>query len=70
MCICGIDPGLSGALAVLTPDGTLEALWDTPTLVLHTSRGTRQEYDMPGVVGLLAPYTASQTHVIIEEAQG
>ena len=49
----GIDPGLSGALAVLAPDGTLEALWDTPTLTLRTSRGTRQEYDVLGMGQLL-----------------
>jgi hypothetical protein len=65
----GIDPGLSGALAVLAPDGALEALWDTPALVLRTSRGIRQEYDVPGLVALLAPDTGSQTHVLIEEAQ-
>jgi hypothetical protein len=69
MHIIGIDPGLSGALAVLTPDGTLEALCDTPTLTLRTSRGTRQEYDGPGLVGLLAPYAGPQSHVSIEEAQ-
>jgi hypothetical protein len=51
----GIDPGLSGAGAVLAPDGTREALWDTPALVLRTSRGTRQEYDVPGLAALLAP---------------
>jgi len=36
----GIDPGHQGAVAVLAPDGTLEALWDVPTLTLRTSRGT------------------------------
>jgi hypothetical protein len=35
----GIDPGLTGALAVLAPDGTLQALCDVPTLTLRTSRG-------------------------------
>ena len=53
--IIGIDPGLSGAVAVLVPDGTLEALRDIPTLVLRTSRGTRQENNVPGLGGLLAP---------------
>jgi crossover junction endodeoxyribonuclease RuvC len=67
--VFGIDPGLTGAIAVLAPDGTLQALWDTPTLTLKTSRGTRQEYDLPGLVGLLVRYTGSQTHVLIEEAQ-
>ena len=65
----GIDPGLSGAVAVLALDGTLKALYDTPTLTLRTSRGTPQEYDIHGLVGLLAPYAGPQTHVIIEEAQ-
>ena len=46
-----------------------QALCDTPTLTLHTSRGTRQEYDVPGLVALLAPSAGSQTHVSIEEAQ-
>jgi crossover junction endodeoxyribonuclease RuvC len=65
----GIDPGLTGALAVLAPDGTLEALWDVPMLTLRTNRGTRQEYDVPGLVGLLAPYRGPQVHVVIEESQ-
>ncbi len=42
----GIGPGLSGAIAVLAIDGTLEALYNTSTLVLRASRGTRQEYDV------------------------
>jgi hypothetical protein len=67
--IVGIDPGLTGALAVLAPDGTLEALYDVPTLTLRTSRGTKQEYDLPGLVALLAPYSGPQSHVLIEESQ-
>jgi len=67
--IVGVDPGLAGAVAVLNPDGTVAALWDVPTLVLRTSRGTRQEYDIPGLVQLLEPYRGSQYHVLIEEAQ-
>jgi hypothetical protein len=65
----GIDPGLSGAVSILAPDGTLQALRDTPTLSIRTSRGVRQEYDLPGLVALLAPYTGSQAHVVIEESQ-
>ena len=37
--IIGIDPGLTGAVAVLAPDGTLQCLYDVPTLVVRTSRG-------------------------------
>ena len=54
----GIDPGLSGAVAVLDAAGALVALCDTPTLTLSTSRGTRQEYDVPGLAALLQPYAA------------
>ena len=65
----GLDPGLSGALAVLAPDGTLEALCDTPTLTLKVARGTRQAYDVPGMVALLTPYAGAGLHVVIEESQ-
>jgi hypothetical protein len=51
--VIGIDPGLRGAVACVAPDGALVALWDVPVLTLRTSRGTRQEYDVPGLVGLL-----------------
>jgi hypothetical protein len=67
--IVGIDPGMQGAISVLTPEGRLEGLWDTPTLMLKTSRGTRQEYDVVGMTGILAPYVGPQTHVLIEESQ-
>ena len=65
----GIDPGLGGAVAVLAADGTLVALHDTPVLTLTTRRGTRQDYDVPGMVALLQPYTSPQAHVILEESQ-
>ena len=65
----GIDPGLSRAVAVLGIDGVLLALHDVPILTLSTSRGSRTEYDVPGLVALLAPYRGTQTHVIIEESQ-
>jgi hypothetical protein len=65
----GIDPGLNGALAVIHDDGSIVAVHDTPTLMLRTSRGIRQEYDVPGLVALLVPYVSPQAHVILEESQ-
>ena len=56
MYLVGIAPGLTGAVAVLALDGTLEALADTPTLMLKVQRGTRQAYDVPGMAALLRPY--------------
>jgi len=67
--LIGIDPGLGGAIAVLDHAGMLRALADTPVLTLSTRRGMKHEYDVPGLVALLAPYRGTQTHVIIEEAQ-
>src|SRR5437016_6522332 len=69
MLFCGIDPGLSGAVAILAADSALVALHDTPVLTISIRRGTRQEYDTPGLVALLAPYAGPQTQAIIEEAQ-
>ena len=69
MYMCGIDPGLTGAVAVLDAHGTLEALADTPTLSLKVQRGMRQVYDVPGMVELLRPYAGQQCHVYIEESQ-
>lgn len=65
----GIDPGLSGAIAVLATDGALVTLYDTPVLTLSTSRGTRQEYDVPGMAALLESHVGSGLHVLLEEAQ-
>jgi crossover junction endodeoxyribonuclease RuvC len=65
----GIDPGLTGALAVIAADGSLVAIHDMPVLTLTTSRGHKHEYDMPGLVGLLTPYAGMQAHVLLEESQ-
>ena len=69
MYIVGVDPGLTGAVAVLDAHGTLEALADTPTLTLKVQRGTRQAYDVPGMAALLRPYAGLQSHVCIEASQ-
>jgi hypothetical protein len=61
-------PWRGGALAVLVPNGTLQALCDTPTLTLKTTRGPKQADDLPGLVALLAPYAGRQSRGIIEEA--
>jgi crossover junction endodeoxyribonuclease RuvC len=67
--LVGIDPGLSGAVAVLDDDGRLVALHDTPTLTLRVARGTRQAYDLPGLVALVQPYARDSVHAILEESQ-
>ena len=65
----GIDPGLFGAVALIDQAGTLVALHDTPTLTLCVARGTRHDYDVPGMVALLRPYAGAGLHVVIEQSQ-
>jgi crossover junction endodeoxyribonuclease RuvC len=65
----GIDPGLTGAVAILDAVGALVAVHDTPTLLLTVTRGTKQTYDIPGMTLLLVPYADQHARVIIEEAQ-
>ena len=67
--ILGVDPGLAGAVAVLDPAGAFVAVHDTPTLTLRVARGTRHDYDVPGMAALLAPYAGAGLHVIIEASQ-
>jgi hypothetical protein len=65
----GIDCGLEGSVAILGADGGLVGLYDTPTLVLRTSRGTKREFDCPGMAAILVPFAGPQSHTILEEAQ-
>jgi len=47
----------------------LQALSNTPTLKLKTTRGTQSRHtDLPGLVALLAPYAGRQSRGIIKEA--
>ncbi len=65
----GVDPGFSGAVAIIDETGGVVGLYDTPILSLRASRGTRHEYDLPGMVRLLQPYAGHNAHVIIEQSQ-
>ena len=65
----GVDPGLSGALAIVDDNGGVVALHDTPILTLRVARGLRHDYDVPGMSALLHPYAGQHAHVIIEQSQ-
>ncbi len=65
----GIDPGLTGAVAVLAADGTLQGLYDTATLAISKSKGVHYTYDIPGMVQILAPLACMGAHVTIEQSQ-
>jgi len=61
MFVIAIDPGLTGALAVLDAKGWLAAVHDTPTLCLRVSRGRAEAL-------LLAEYGRRQGHQGIANA--
>lgn len=68
MLTIGLDPGFTGALAVLDTTGALVGLYDTPVLRLQTGKTA---YDVPGMAALLRPYTGQPgVYVVLEQAQG
>jgi crossover junction endodeoxyribonuclease RuvC len=54
MIIAGIDPGLSGAVALLdAASGAVVGLWDMPTLELKRGGKTKRELDPHALAGAL-----------------
>lgn len=47
----GIDPGLSGGLGFITPDGS--RVYETPTFEMHDGKKTRRMYDIPAMLKIL-----------------
>ena len=54
----GIDPGLSGAVALYGADGTL-AVWDMPTLELTKGGKVRRRIDLHALAALMTGLSAS-----------
>ena len=65
----GIDPGLSGALAVLDHDGNLMAVFETPTTVVKSGKKNRTEYIVSGMVNIINQVTFQGTVFGIERQQ-
>ena len=70
--VIGVDPGLSGAVAILHPSGDIE-LFDTPTLNVQGPKKNRRLYDVTAMLRILqhckdACFKYSPPHVAIEMA--
>jgi len=52
MSVIGIDPGLSGAIAILRDDGSAE-VYDAPTMWVPKGKGRRREYLLGDVLDTL-----------------
>jgi Holliday junction resolvasome RuvABC endonuclease subunit len=44
--VLGVDPGLTGALAVVSKDGSSVAVWDVPVFSVQVGRKNRNELDL------------------------
>lgn len=67
MKIAGIDPGVTGAVAIIQ-EGTPPKIFDTPAVTLHKPGGkSRTEYDLQGMAKILQDEHPDK--VIIEEIQ-
>jgi crossover junction endodeoxyribonuclease RuvC len=62
--ICGIDPGLAGAVAILDQDAVI-LVEDLPIHTVRGGRKTRSELDLAGLRGLLTAQAIG--HVFIED---
>ena len=61
----GIDPGLTGAIALVNADGTLFAVEDLPTTARGSGR-VKRELDAAGLVHLLRPHAADIAFGLVE----
>lgn len=61
--IIGIDPGLTGAVAVIKDNGEME-IWDTP---IGKSKSSKKDYIPALMAELFIRYKDSKVHVFIEK---
>jgi crossover junction endodeoxyribonuclease RuvC len=62
----GIDPGLSGAIAVIDEHGKVVSLNDTPTLAVKKGKGTKHVYVESAMATLLEGGLRHDSIVILE----
>ncbi len=66
MIFVGIDPGFTGAVAVVDNDGNLIAVSDTPVLTVQGKK-TKQEYNTPAMHQILTAYNDRGVHAALEQ---
>ena len=67
MIYLGIDPGLSGALAVLDKDGEIIDIFDMPTLEVISGTSKKQRVNPHGIVSELTLFKNIPVQAIIEQ---
>jgi len=66
MRVIGIDPGLTGAVAVLNMEGEVGPILDTPSFIMQ---GKRRDHDAVGMYAMLNDFLENDDHVFIEQQQ-
>lgn len=61
--VLGVDPGVSGGLALLDADGRVLGCWDTPTY--KRGKGAARDYDRPECVELVRQAAALRPGVVL-----
>jgi crossover junction endodeoxyribonuclease RuvC len=73
MRVIGCDPGMSGAIAVLSPDGSLLSLHDMPVFAVVRRVGgkdrIRRHVNVHELGGLLQPYVGERAVIELVSAQ-
>jgi hypothetical protein len=62
----GIDPGTTGCVAMISPDGQVD-FWDTPTYKVKVGKSLRTVYDLPVMINLVRSFAERDVLVTIEE---
>ena len=70
--IIGIDPGISGAIAVIDVKNDTVEVFDVPTIKVESSSRKKTarkkgEYDKPGMSSLLGKYSKRKVAVVMEQ---
>ena len=64
--IIGIDPGLSGAVAVLTGSDSLRIL-DMPTVTVERNGKSKRQVSASELAAIFANFNSNDTHVFVEK---
>ena len=67
--IIGIDPGATGAISFLNPDGTLDTVIDMPTVEENVGKRMRPRVNPALVVSALSQ-TGDRPHIFVEKVNG
>jgi len=61
----GIDPGLSGAIAIISPESL--KIFDMPTMTVERNGKAKRQVSASELADIFSPYDSSKCHVYVEK---